>query len=144
MSNVRRAAIAALVCALLAAGGVLWGNASISDPDLRYPIVLLTKLIGAIGVTVFIVRAALLIVKGKVLAVVPGSQEGLQNLGTILFLTVVSAMGCVFGVFLMRTKSGAIEYWPLIMVLMFVGLGAFCTRYLWREWQVYRRLSRMR
>lgn len=131
---------AALVAVLVAVGALSWENINIVDPDLLYPVVLLTKVLGAIIVIVLLVRVALLIVKGKVLTTAPHAYGAIRNLGTVLLITVVSVMACVVGVFLMVKKTGSIEYWPLVIVLIFGGLGAHGSRYLWREWRMYRRL----
>jgi hypothetical protein len=141
MSEVQRAVRAVLVALLVAAGVLVLENRNIADPDLRYPIVLLSKVLGAIIVVILVVRVPLLIVKRKVLAIAPHAEGGLRNLGTMLLTTTASFGTCAFGVSLMIDKTGSIEYWPLSIVLIFGGLAAYGIRYLWREWQLYRRLS---
>jgi hypothetical protein len=140
MTELQRAIWAVLVAVLTAGGALLLESINIADPDLRYPIVLLTKVLGAIGVIILTVRVALIFVKGKVLTTAPYAFGGIKNLGTVLLVTVASLMACIFGVSLMVEKSGSIEYWPLVIVLIFGGLGAHGSRYLWREWRMYRGL----
>jgi hypothetical protein len=141
---VQRAAIAVVVALLVAAVALLVESNYITDPDLRYPIVLLTKIVGVISVIILAARVAIAFVKKRMSPNGAAVHEGLRNLGSILFLTIASTLGCVFGVWQLRGHSGAIELWPLVIVLVFGGLAAFGMRYLWREWQLYRRLSAKR
>ena len=144
MSVVQRAVLAALV-ALLVFGGVLFlENVHIADPDLRYPIVLLTKILGAIIMLILVVRVALIAIRQKVRLIAPHAQEGLKALGTVLIVTAFALVGYVFGVSLMINRSGAMDFWSLAIVLICGGLGAYGTSYLWREWRLYRRWRRDR
>jgi hypothetical protein len=140
MSEVQKAVRTALVAAVAASGALLLESVYIADPDLRYPIVLLTKVLGAIVVIILIIRVAWTIAKKKVQTVAPHAEGGLRNLGAVLVVTAASLGGCIFGVSLMRGQSGSIEYWPLSIVLIFGGLAVYGLRYLWREWRMYRRL----
>jgi hypothetical protein len=137
---VQRAIGATLIALFISGIALLLEGINIADPDLRYPIVLLTKVLGAIIIFILMVRVALLVVKGKVLTTAPHAYGGIKNLGTVLFVTVASLMACLFGVSLMVEKSGSIAYWPLVIVFIFGGLGAHGSRYLWREWRMYQRL----
>jgi hypothetical protein len=141
MGKVQRALAIAFAFVVVSSAAVIYANASLADPDLRYPVVLLTKLAGGLGAVFFLGRAAVLFVKLRVLARAPGAAQGLQTLLGMLAMAVGSAMSCILGASLMVTKSGALTYWPLPIVLVFGGLGAFSTRYLWREWQTHRRLG---
>jgi hypothetical protein len=140
MTEVQRAIGATLIALFISGIALLLEGINIADPDLRYPIVLLTKVLGAIIIFILMVRVALLVVKGKVLTTAPHAYGGIKNLGTVLFVTVASLMACLFGVSLMVEKSGSIAYWPLVIVFIFGGLGAHGSRYLWREWRMYQRL----
>ena len=144
MSRVHRAIGAVLIALVAFATLLIFEKTQVSDPDLRYPIVLLTELAGAIVILLFLARIGIVFVKEKILAVAPGTEEGLRNFSAVLLVTGFSLIACVFGVSLMRPKSGAIEYWPVPIVLVFGGLAGYGTRYLWRVWQVYRRLNRKR
>jgi hypothetical protein len=141
MSEIQRAVRDVLVALLVIGGILLLESRNIADPDLRYPIVLLSKVLGAIIAVLLVVRVPLLIVKRKVIATAPHAERGLRNLGAMLLTTVASIGTCAFGVSLMIDTTGSIEYWPLSIVLIFGGLAAYGLRYLWREWQLYRRLS---
>ncbi len=140
MKEVQRAILAALAAALVAGAALFLESIYIVDLDLRYPIVLLTKLVSAIIIIILMVRAGLLVVKGKVLTTAPQAYGGIKNLLTVLFVTLASLVACIFGISLMVEKAGSIQYWPLLIVLIFGGLGAHGSRYLWREWRMYRGL----
>jgi cytochrome b561 len=102
----------------------------------------LTKTFGVIVLIISVARVAIIFVEEKVRASAPQALEGLRALGGVLFVTIVSLMACVFGMSLMRGKSGFVEYWPLGIVLIFGLLAAYCIRNLWHGWQMYRRMSR--
>jgi hypothetical protein len=140
MRKVQWALGIAFAFVIVSTAAVLYSNASIADADLRYPIVLLSKLIGGLGAVFFLGRAAVLFVKLRVLARSPRTEQGLQTLLGMLAIAVASGIACVLGAFLMASHSRPIRYWPLPIVLVFGVLGALSTRYLWREWQMYRRL----
>ena len=139
MSKVQWALAIALAFVVVSSAGVHYANAYIADPDLRYPVILLTKLTGGLGSVFFLGRAAVLFGTIRVLARAPGVEPGLQTLLGMIAVAVSSAIACITGASFMVTKSGAIAYWSLPIVLVFGVLGAFSTRYLWREWQMYRR-----
>jgi hypothetical protein len=139
MSEVQKAVRTALVATVVTAGALVAETIWIADPDLRYPIVLLTKILGIIIGVIFIARVLLLVVKEKVLATAPHAYARIQNLGKVMFATAASLMGCAFGASILRDKSGVIEYVPLGIALIFGGMAALGLRYLWREWITYRR-----
>jgi hypothetical protein len=140
---VRQAVTAAVVAVFVTAGALFLENIYIADTDLRYPIMLLTKVLGAIVVIILAVRVGLLLVKEQVRKVAPQAQGGLQKLGAVLFVTLVSVLGGVFGV-LSMSKSDVIELWPPAIVLVLFGLAAYGITYLWREWRLYRSWRRDR
>jgi hypothetical protein len=141
VSLVQRAVLVALIT-LLVFGGVLFlENIHIADPDLRYPIVLLTEILGAIIMLILVVRVALIVIRLRVRLIAPHAQAGLKALGTVLIVTAFALIGCVFGVSLMINRSGAMDFWSLAVVLICGGLGSYGTSYLWRAWITYRRVS---
>jgi uncharacterized membrane protein len=116
-------------------------NIHISDPDLLYPIVLLTKILGVIVMLILVVRVALIVMRQRVRLIAAHAQEGLKALGTVIIVTAFALIGCVFGVSLMINRSGAMDFWSLAIVLICGGLGSYGTSYLWRAWIMYRRVS---
>lgn len=144
MRAVGRAVRDAIVVVAVFAGALLLEHGYITDADLRYPVVLLTALLGAILAVILVVRVPWVFAKEKVRAISPGAAAGLKSLGGMLLVTLASLGGCVFGVTLMRPRPGVIEYWPLGIVLVFGGLALNGMRYLRREWQMYQRLSNRR
>jgi hypothetical protein len=142
MTVVQRAVGIVVVSVVLVVGTLLLESHFIADPDLRYPIVLLTKVLGLIVVVIFIARAVFGIAKAKVLAAAPEAHGGFRNFGTALLLTMASVGGCAFGISLMLDRPGVIEYWPLGIVVVFGGFTALGLGYLLREWQIYRRFRR--
>ena len=144
MRAVGRAVRDAVVVVVVFACAALLEHGYIMDPDLRYPVILLTTLLGAILAVILVVRVPWVFVRENVRAISPGAEQGLKSLGGMLFVTMASLGGCVFGVSLMRPRPGVIEYWPLSIVLVFGGLALNGMRYLRREWQMYKRLSKRR
>jgi hypothetical protein len=138
VTEVQKAVRTALATTVVTAGALIAETIWIADPDLRYPIVLLTKILGILLGVIFVARVLILIVKEKVLATAPHANARIRNLGRVMFVTAASLMGCVFGVSILRDKSGVIEYVPLGFALIFGGIAAFGLRYLWREWITYR------
>jgi len=127
-----------LVAVLVAVGALLLENIYIADTDLRYPIVLLTKVLGAIVVVILISRVVLRTAKDRLQKVAPQAQDALGKLGAVLFLTLASLIGGAFGLLSMG-KSDVAELWPPAIVLVLFGLSAYGMTYLWREWRLYRR-----
>lgn len=142
MSLVQRAVGVAVGALLIFAGASFFESTYIADPDLRYPIVLLTRVLGAIVVLLLAVRVALVFTRERVRAVAPNAEQGLRAVGTVLVVTAFSAMGCAFGVSLMIEKSGTVKLWPLGIVSIFGALGAYGTSYLCRAWKMSRRSNR--
>ena len=137
-------AVRALLVAVVAfAGALLLETIYIADAGLRYPIVLLTKVLGAIVVAILTARMVLLIVKERVRKVAPQAQAGLRKLGAVLFVTLASAAGGVFGV-LSMSRSDITELWPPTIVLVLLALATYGVTYLWREWRLYRSWRRDR
>ncbi len=139
MSEVQKAVRTVLVALVIAARALVLESIYIVEQDLRYAILLLTKVLGAIVVIILTTRVPLTIIRQKG-SIAPHAEGGLRNLGRVLLLTAASLGGCVFGVSLMREQFGSIEYWPLSIVLIFGGLAVYGLRYLWREWRMYRPL----
>ena len=141
MNAMQRAVGAVPVALAVFAGTYLLETAYIADQDLQYPVVLLTKVLGTIIVLILVMRVVLLFIRERVRAVVPHAEEGLRALGKVALVAAFSIIGCVFGVTLMINKPGAIQFWPLGIVLVFAGLCAYCTSYIWRVWKMSRRSS---
>lgn len=141
MNTVQRAVGAALVALIAFAGAMLLENSYVADPELRYPILLLTGILGAIITFILVVRVALAFIRGRVRNVAPQAEASLRPLGTFTIVTAFSAMGLVFGISLMVSQSGATQFWPLGIVLAFGGLGAYSTSHLWWAWKMYRRFK---
>ena len=139
MTTIRRDAIAAIVATSIAAGALFCERIFIPDPDLRYPIVLLTKTLAIIVCAILIARVLVSIVKEKVRTETPQAHSGLVNLGKLALLTGASLVGFAFGVFLVIGKAGSIEYWPLGIVLMFGVLTGYCVKHLWSGYKAYRK-----
>lgn len=137
----KRAIWTAVVAFLVFLAALLLENAYITDPDLRYPIALLTRMLGVIIVLLLSIRVALVFTREKVRAVAPKAEEGLRAVGTVSVITAFSLTGCIFGVSLMVDGSGSIQLWPLGIVLIFGALGAYCTSYLRRTWKEFQRLK---
>jgi hypothetical protein len=144
VSSVQRAVLVAVIALLVFGSALFLENTHIADSDLRYPIVLLTKILGAIIMLILVVRVALIVMRQRLRLIAPHAEDGFRSLGAVLIVTAFAIIGCTFGVSLMLTRSGAIDFWYLAIVLICGGLGAYGTSHLWRAWTKFRRLSRER
>jgi len=141
VTAVKRAVGAAVAAVLVSVCALILEHAYIADPDLRYPVVLLTGILGAIITLILVIRVPWVVMRERVRAAAPQAEQGLRAVGTLLVVTIFAFMGLVFGVSLMRGRSGSIQFWPLGIVLMFGGLGVYASSGLWRLWKAYRQLS---
>jgi len=145
LTDVQKALLTAVFAAICSAATLFLETRFITDLDLRYPVVLLTKVSAVILVVVLSIRVPLLAAKNRMLKAAPNAQEGIRNFGRVLLVTAFSLVGCVFGVSLWIEKAPTTQDpVPIGMLLIFGTLAAFGLRYLWREWRAYQRLSSRR
>jgi hypothetical protein len=137
----QRAVGAAFVALLFFAVALLLEDAYITDSDLRYPIVLLTEVLGSIIMLILTIRLAMVFIRRTMRATDVRAEESIRAIGTVLLVTLFSLVGLAFGIFLIFERVGTIQLWPLGIVLIFGALGAYGTSNLWGAWKEYRRLS---
>jgi hypothetical protein len=141
LTEIQKAALGAIFAAIFGAAIIFFESRYISDSDLRYPVVLLTKVSGAILVVILGIRVPLIATRNSILKVAPNAHEGIRNFGRVLLVTVFSSVGFVFGATLWIEKtSTTTDYLPIGMLLFFGTLATLGLRYLLREWRRYQRL----
>jgi len=141
LTEIRKAALGAIFAAICAAVILFFEGTYISNSDLRYPVVLLTKVSAVILVGILGIRVPLIATRNRILKVAPNAHEGIRNFGRVLLVTTFSLVGCVFGATLWIEKaSTTTDYLPIGMLLIFGTLATLGLRYLLREWRRYQRL----